>query len=46
MQMLDTNYGVHMKPPSYKEEQLKNIMNWTIECVRYADIITIFDIRR
>ena len=27
-------------------EQLKSVLNWTLECVRYSDIITIFDIRR
>ena len=28
------------------EELLKSVMNWTLECVRYSNIITIFDIRR
>ena len=27
-------------------EQLKSVLNWTLECIRYSDIITIFDIRR
>ena len=27
-------------------EQLKSVLNWTLECVRYSHIITIFDIRR
>ena len=31
---------------SYRLEQLKNIMNWTVECIKHSDIITIFDIRR
>ncbi len=44
--MLDENYGAHMNPESYRKQQLKNLMNWTIECISHSDIITIFDIRR
>ena len=35
-----------MNPESYKKQQLKNLVNWTIECISHSDIITIFDIRR
>ena len=30
---------------SVGEARKKTFMNWILECIRYADIITIFDIR-
>ena len=41
--MIRNSYGGANKT---NEELLKSVMNWTLECVRYSDIITIFDIRR
>ena len=38
--MLETAYG--NKDP----RQLKYLMNWTLDCIRFSDIITTFDIRR
>lgn len=46
MKMLETAYGTYIKPKSARDEQMKDIMNWTIECISHSDIITIFDIRR
>lgn len=46
MKMLDKEYGAKMGKAPDKEQQLQGIMNWTLECIRYSDIITIFDIRR
>ena len=47
MAMLTENYGSYYKnDPEERDKQMKVIMNWVMECVRYSDIITIFDIRR
>ena len=44
--MLDEAYGVHLKNKSFRDAEMRQIMNWTIECISHADIITTFDIRR
>lgn len=44
--MIDQAYGLELKNPKFKEQKLKSVMNWTLECVRYSDILTTFDIRR
>ena len=44
--MLEAAYGAGYKTEHEKSEGLKSIMNWTLECVRYSNIITTFDIRR
>ena len=44
--MLDVAYGASYKSEQAKIDGLKSVMNWTLECVRYANIITTFDIRR
>ena len=46
MEMLKKNYGTYYLDPVKRAEGLKEIMNWTLECVSYSNIITLFDIRR
>jgi hypothetical protein len=48
MAMLDVAYGAQFTRggEAVKKEGLKSVMNWTMECIRFSDIITIFDIRR
>ena len=43
--MLDLAYG-HQWSGDMKNEKLKSVMNWTLECVKQSDYLTIFDIRR
>ena len=40
------NYGGYYQDATSRDEAMKVIMNWTIECVSYSNIITLFDIRR
>ena len=42
MNMLDHEYGTYVKAADQKKIMLQNIMNWTMECIRYSDIITIY----
>lgn len=44
--MIDEAYGKYLTNPTVKDKEMKTVMNWLIECVRYSDIITTFDIRR
>ena len=44
--MLEVAYGAGYKSEKAKVDGLKSVMNWTLECVRYSNIITTFDIRR
>ena len=46
MEMLKKNYGTYYLDPVKRAEGMKEIMNWTLECVSYSNIITLFDIRR
>ena len=43
--MLEVAYGASYKNEKAKIDGLKSVMNWTLECVRYANLITTFDIR-
>ena len=43
--MLEVAYGSSYKSEKAKIDGLKSVMNWTLECVRYANLITTFDIR-
>ena len=44
--MLEVAYASGYKSEKAKVDGLKSVMNWTLECVRYSNIITTFDIRR
>lgn len=46
MRMLEVAYGTQWRLPDERKEGLKTVMNWTLECIRFSDILTIFDIRR
>ncbi len=47
MKMLTEAYGDYYKSSeAEREKNMRAIMNWTMECIRRSDIITIFDIRR
>ena len=46
VRMLEVAYGSSYKNEKAKVDGLKSVMNWTLECVRYANLITTFDIRR
>ena len=43
--MLESAYGHQWYGP-LKDEKLKSVMNWTLECIKQSDYLTIFDIRR
>lgn len=45
-EMMKKNFGGYYNDPVSRDEAMKVIMNWTIECVSYSNIITLFDIRR
>jgi len=44
--MIDEAYGKFMTDRALKEKEMGTIMNWLVECIRYSDLITTFDIRR
>ncbi len=38
--------GFYKEDIAERDKNMKIFLNWTMECVRHSDIITIFDIRR
>ncbi len=47
MKMLTEAYGGYYKISEVeRDKNMRIFMNWTMECIRHSDIITIFDIRR
>ncbi len=46
MKMLKESYRTLYKTQKQLEDGIKEVMNWLTECIRYSNIITIFDIRR
>ena len=44
--MVERTYCSKFKNKRFRRNLLEEIMNWVLECIRYSDIITTFDIRR
>jgi hypothetical protein len=45
--MVDAAYGAYSKnDPSKHDQNIQEVLGWTLECIAHNNLITIFDIRR